>query len=166
MLNQKRLICWAKEVCKWVRWNISYPELSTHRCLISHISDWTLLRCHARLKKPSCHSARWSQCDIFSTKQTKKWDGNICTKHFLHPVSPPAVRDPLCLQRPSSACSLAPRNEAWHRQRAETKQGPPALEHGRLLITAKIGPGVPSHLLHTGAGGWLPRWSAHRSLCT
>lgn len=89
ILNQKRLICWAKEVCKWVRWNISYPELSTHRCLISHISDWMLLRCHARLKKPSCHSARWSQCDIFSTRQTEKWDGNICTKYFLHPVSPP-----------------------------------------------------------------------------
>lgn len=63
-------------------------------------------------------------------------------------------------------------NEAWHRRRTETKQGSPAPSaatgawHCVFLITAKISPGVPSHLLNTGAGGRLPQGSTHRSLCT
>lgn len=32
-----------------------------------------------------------------------------------------------------------------------------------FLITAKIGPGVQSHLLDSGAGGRLPQGSRHRS---
>lgn len=38
--------------------------------------------------------------------------------------------------------------------------------HCVFLITAKISPGVPSHLFNSGAGGWLPQGNTHRSLCT
>lgn len=38
--------------------------------------------------------------------------------------------------------------------------------HCVFLITAKISPGVPSHLFNSGAGGCLPQGSTHRSPCT
>lgn len=91
----------------------------------------------------------------------------------------PTVRDP-CHQssyQKRGTCSSAhfgpsPCNEAWHRRRTETKQGSPAPSvateawHCVFLITAKIGPGVPSHLLNAGAGGRLPQGSTPGSPCT
>lgn len=38
--------------------------------------------------------------------------------------------------------------------------------HCVFLITAKISPGVPSHLFNSGAGGCLPQGSTHSSPCT
>lgn len=120
------------------------------------------------------------------TRQTEKMRWKYLYKTAPHPPNPlppcPTVRDPCHQsshqkgnkQRHSSARSAPARlcNEAWHRRRTETKQGSPAASaatgawHCVFLITAKIGPGVPSHLLNTGAGGWLPQGSTHRSPCT
>lgn len=93
--------------------------------------------------------------------------------HCQRPLSSKHLPEKRNLQRCSAArFGPSPCNEAWHRQRTETKQGSPAPSvateawHCVFLITAKIGPGVPSHLLNTGAGGRLPQGSTHRSPCT
>lgn len=147
---KKRLICWAKEVYKWARWNISYLRLSKCRCLISHISDWRLWRCHAQLKKPSCQCSRWSQYDIHWIRRADRkirWRYLYIQPHLQSIHSPcgplsetQVIKAVTKKQSHSQRCSSNPlgsrsRNEAWHRRRSETKQGSAAPERGRWSLT-------------------------------
>ena len=161
-------------------WEMITLKLFLLHCLIRHVCDWRLQRSQPQLRTPCCWSGRWSQCDILWTRQTERWDVNICTRDLLtsnYPPPPPHCKTTLSSKnlpnRKESSWDAAPahlssRNEAWHRPRTETKQGSPVATggwHRVFLITAKTSRGVPaSHLSDTGAGGGLPQGSPPGSL--
>lgn len=119
---KKQVICWVKEDHKWDHWNISCLKPSECHCLINHICDWRAAK--AQLEKPSCHSARWSQCDILWTRQTEKWDGNICSRHPLFHFSP--------LLPPMSHCQ----KPLSSKQLTKNKKGEPA----KMALVSAPGP--------------------------